>query len=254
MTGTAGRGQVEARAYRALVSFGVNLKVVSWNIQFGADVDGALDELRRIRPLMDADIILLQEMGSEGVDRLALALEMDSAYACACVHPKSGREFGNAVLSATPLVDVRTVKLPHQASIGGTPRLAIGATTTVGASEIEVWSVHTEVTTMRWWKRAEQFDAIVTAASSSGAKHLVIGGDFNTATDRSIAGLTERMETIGAERLTTQAGHSLRRVRRPFTLDHVYARGLRSIDVGVCPDTTASDHAPIWADLRFDQP
>jgi endonuclease/exonuclease/phosphatase family metal-dependent hydrolase len=231
--------------------FGSNLKVVSWNIQFGIDVDGAITELREVRPLMDADVVLLQEMDSTGVERLADALDMHRAYASACIHPKSGREFGNAILSATPLHDVRVVDLPHQASIQGTPRLALGARARVGTTDIEVWSVHTEVTTMRWWKRAEQFDAVAAAVGASDADRLLVGGDFNTATDRSITGLTERMATIGANRITTQAGHSLRRVRRRFTLDHIFTRGITTIDVGACADTLASDHAPIWADLRL---
>lgn len=233
------------------MTFGSNLKVVSWNIQFGTNIDGAIAELQQVRPLIDADVILLQEMDSAGVGRIATTLDMHSTYKRACIHPKSGREFGNAILSATPLVDVRVIDLPHQASIQGTPRLVLGATTKVGTNDVEVWSVHTEVTTMRWWKRAEQYDAIVDAISASHADHLVIGGDFNTATDRSTAGLTERMATIDAERITTQAGHSLQRVRRKFTLDHMYTRGIRAVDVGVCADTQASDHAPIWADLRL---
>ena len=224
------------------------LQVVSWNVRFGEDVKEALEHLRRQPPLRAADVLLLQEMDPPGVRLLADALHMHAAYASACVHPRTAREFGNAVLSSAPLHDRRVVHLPHRAPVRGTPRLALGVGVHALGRRVDVWCTHTEVPSLRPARRAEQL-AVFARAVAGGAPATVAGGDFNTASRRSVDGLVVRLSQAGTTWLTPGDEPSVRRAGRGFRLDHLFARGLRAVAAGTAPASPASDHRPVWATL-----
>ena len=82
------------------------LRVVSFNVKFAVKVDEAIAVLRDTPALREPDILALQEMDAEGTERIARALEMNSIFFPAAIHPKTGRDFGNALLSPWPLDDV----------------------------------------------------------------------------------------------------------------------------------------------------
>lgn len=75
----------------------------------------------------------------------------------------------------------------------------------------------------------------------------MIGGDFNSASKRSLAGLDQTLHGYGFERLTT-AHPTFGRFGRPFALDHIYGRHLRATDTGVTVAAVVSDHRPVWVD------
>lgn len=231
-----------------------SIRVVSWNIQFGVNVEAATRELAEYPAMQDADIILLQEMDEVGTAAMAASLSLNWVYAAPGVHKQSGRNFGNAVLSPWPLGTPDVVRLPYKSAVNGQVRVLVHTDVTVCGMSIDVGSVHTEVPSLSSPKRLRQFDQIGLAASSWPNRRLVIGGDFNTITKRGVRAVAERMAAVGAERVTEGVGPTLRRRGQEFALDHVFARGLRRIDAGVVHGTTASDHRPLWVMLGADEP
>jgi endonuclease/exonuclease/phosphatase (EEP) superfamily protein YafD len=228
------------------------VRVVSWNIQFGVEVDAAALALAEHPHLRDADIILLQEMDEVGTARLAELLSLNFVYAAPGVHQQTGRNFGNAVLAPWPLGEPKAVLLPHKASVRGQSRVLVLTEVMVSGRAIDAGSVHTEVPSMGSAKRLRQFDEIAAAAARRVAARAIVGGDFNTVSRRGIAALTERMGAVGAVRVSTGAGTTLRRSGQEFTLDHIFARGLEPVATGVVTGSMASDHRPLWVTLRAD--
>jgi endonuclease/exonuclease/phosphatase family metal-dependent hydrolase len=225
------------------------LLVVSWNVQFGVNAQAAADALRDSAPLRDADFVLLQEMDEQGTALIAEAIGLNYVYAAASVHPQTGRDFGNAVLSRWPLTDLGVVVLPHKSAVQGQPRQVVHAVANLGATGIRVCSVHTEVPTLSYSKRLRQFAAIGGVAVAWERDALIIGGDFNTLTRRSVDAVSSRLAPTGAHRVTEGAGPTLRRRGREFFLDHIYARSLIPRSCGVVTGLDASDHRPLWVRL-----
>jgi len=222
------------------------LRVVSFNVKFAVKVDEAIADIRDTPALREADILALQEMDSEGTERMARALEMNSIFFPGAIHPKTGRDFGNALLSPWPLDDERKRILPGASRFTGLKRAATVATVCVGGRRIRAYSVHLEtpIHLSRKGRRA-QARAIVDDASSS-TDPVVVAGDFNT------RGLSEPFESAGFLWLT----RNLRDTSMWWELDHIYARGLEPpgpATAGAAEDLhDASDHKPVWALLALE--
>lgn len=230
------------------------IKLVSWNIQFGVEVESATCELAEQPELRHADIILLQEMDEIGTEALATSLSLNYVYGAPGVHKQTGRNFGNAVLSPWPIGSPDVIRLPYKSAVNGQERVLVHTDVVVDGMSIDVGSVHTEVPSLSSPKRLRQFDQIGLAASRWASRRLIVGGDFNTITKRGIRAVSERMQAVGATRLTDGVGPTLRRRGQEFALDHLFARGLRRVDAGVVHGVTASDHRPLWVTLEAEQP
>ena len=228
-----------------------SIKVVSWNIQFGVQIDAATRLLSEHDQLRNADLLLLQEMDEAGTARIAEALELDYVYGAPGVHPQSGRDFGNAVLARWPLGGPEVFSLSHQSAVRGQARVLVTTPMDIGAEHVLVGSVHTEVPSLGSTKRRRQFDEIALAAGDRRERRLIVGGDFNTVTPRGVRVLADKFAAIGAVRVSADAGPSLRRSGKEFMLDHVFARGWELLAAGVVLGSDASDHRPLWVDLRI---
>ena len=231
-----------------------SIRLVSWNIQFGVEVEAATRQLAEHPDLRDADIILVQEMDETGTAALAESLSLNHVYGAPGPHKQTGRNFGNAVLSPWPIGPPDVVRLPYKSSVNGQERVLVHTGITIDGISIDVGSVHTEVPSLSSPKRLRQFDQIGLAASRWPSERLIVGGDFNTITRRGIRAVSERMEAVGASRLNDGVGPTLRRRGQEFALDHLFARGLRRVDAGVVHGITASDHRPLWVVLEVEQP
>lgn len=216
------------------------LVVGSFNIEYGREIDSALVVIRSDPHLADADILLLQEMDAEGTRRIAEALGMAWVYYPATLRFKSGRDFGNAILSRWPIVDDAKLVLPHLAIFGASLRTATRATVRVGRMDVQVYSVHLATPVNQALEdRRDQMRAILHDASRF--PHVVIGGDFNS----------DSLARMALERgyawPTREGPHTVTLAR----LDHVVFKGLTppSVDAsGTILDVRrASDHRPVWA-------
>jgi len=222
------------------------LRVVSFNVKFAVKVDEAIAVIQDTPALRQPDILALQEMDAEGTERIARALEMNSVFFPGAIHPKTGRDFGNALLSPWPLDDARKLILPGQSRFTGLKRAATVATVCVGEHRVRAYSVHLEtpIHLSRKGRRA-QAQAIVDDASSA-ADPVVVAGDFNT------RGLSDPFEDAGFLWLT----RNLRDTSLWWELDHIYARGLEPsgrATTGAADDIhDASDHKPVWALLALE--
>jgi endonuclease/exonuclease/phosphatase family metal-dependent hydrolase len=216
------------------------IRVVTFNIEFGVRVDRAIEALRSHPRLRDADLLLLQEMDRAGVERIAQALALNYAYCPSSVHAKTRRDLGTAVLSPWPIEDRWKVRLPHLARMTRNARSVVGARVAIGGRAIRVYSVHFgTLLGLSGRERREQLEAVVQDARGS-AEPVIVGGDFNSKS------LAERLAGQGFTWPTRDIGATW----KGFRFDHVLARGLDPApapSAGVAREVDdASDHRPAW--------
>lgn len=227
----------------------MRVTVVTWNIQFGIEVDAAIEEIGSAPELSRFDVLLLQEMDGAGTAAIADALDADFAFASRRPHANTGRDFGNAVLSRWPIVDRSQVDLPHAARVRGHERHATFARVDVDGAPLGCYSVHTEVPLLPLAKRREQFSHLAADIRSGADDRIVLGGDFNTMTARGLRALDTALDEVGVRRVSDAVGPTYRRRPVAMRLDHVFAAGLRPVRSGSVA-TAASDHPPVWVDLE----
>jgi len=225
------------------------VKIVSWNIRHGYDVERAIEELATNDLLRGADVVFLQEMDSDGAAAVAEALGHQHVYAAGSSHYRTGREFGNAVSSPWPLDDHDVVELPHKARFRGQPRVAVKTVATVDGRHVSLCTTHTEIPSLGRKKRDEQLAVLGQAAATWPTELAVIGGDFNTVSARSVRSLVDRFESHGFAYVSRDAVSTLRRIGQDFTLDHIFARGFHASASGVARGVDVSDHDPVWAEI-----
>jgi endonuclease/exonuclease/phosphatase family metal-dependent hydrolase len=219
-------------------------RVASFNIKFSREIDKAIALFHRHAELGQADVIALQEMREDGVERIARALGFDYVYYPSSQHPKSGN-FGNAVLSRWPIVEDRRIVLPHLSRWRKQQRGACLAVIDVNGVRVRVYSVHLETPFgISGAQRRDQARTILADAAGS-EDPVIVAGDFNSRWIGSV------FEDEGYAWVTKKAGGTI----RWFAWDHVFTRGLPTPEtprVAIVRDTEgASDHRPVWAELAF---
>ena len=215
------------------------LRVVTFNVEFGLHVDQAIEALSH-PGLRGPDVLLLQEMDHPGVDRIAKTLSLNYAYCPSSVHPGTQRDLGTAVLSPWPMEDRWKVRLPHFSRLTRHARSVVGARVRIGGRSIRVYSVHFgTLLGLSGSQRREQLEAVVEDARGS-ADPVIVGGDFNSKS------LAARLADEGFIWPTRDIG----RTWKVFRFDHVLARGLSlpaASKAGVAREVKgASDHYPAW--------
>jgi endonuclease/exonuclease/phosphatase family metal-dependent hydrolase len=239
------------------------LRVVTFNVHFGADVPALVEAIRSNPRLSRADVLLLQEIeshpGDDRAAKLAEALQMDLVYAPARV--EGDGTHGLAILSRYPLADLEVLRLKeYDLGYRGTRRrIAMAATVQLPGRAVRVYNVHLD-TRLTPDERLQQLEPVMAQAVKQPA--AVIGGDFNTITAvpallplvpvpvpgySQAAGLDAYMKAHGFSTPFEGIG---RTHRFPMRLDAVFARGL---EVGRFDKETSvdvSDHFPLWVDLK----
>jgi endonuclease/exonuclease/phosphatase family metal-dependent hydrolase len=220
------------------------LRVVSYNLAFGREIDSAIAALQS-EPLAGADLILMQEMDADGVERIAAALQLRYVYYPASV--KHGRDWGNAILSRWPLLADHKLLLPHADPYTNTRRIAVGARVQVRGRPILVYSTHIATPSLGLGARLDQIQTIVDDAGD--VTLAVIGGDFNTGDPGSAGQVLELLRTGRFAWASNGARGSGSRLGYRITLDYVFARGLAASGSGTFQGPAGSDHQPIWVEL-----
>ena len=224
------------------------IKVVTYNIDFGEDIESALAELAGFEELHNPDIVLLQEMDEAGVQRMAEIMQYDFVYYPASVH-KHGRNFGNAILTRWPMRNDRKIILPHRSPLNRQMRISLAATITINGLDILTHSSHTEVYMTTRRLRNEQVGAI-TDDIEADTPYVIVGGDFNTVTRRGIRRMVTQFDEIGLTRASKGSGPTVSKYGfEPCAADHIFTKGMEVIACGVIRDTKASDHYPLWITL-----
>lgn len=229
--------------------FSGTIKVVSYNISFAKKIDRASYALIELDDLKDADIILLQEMDEIGTEAIAQALGYNFVYYPASIHSRHDKNFGNAILAKWPIHASEKIILPHKSPRNQEIRIAVKAIVTIDGTEILTYSVHTETFWLGRQKRDAQIGALIQSIDTN-YQYIVVGGDFNTLTLRSIKELEKSFSEIGMERATKGAGYTAQYGPFKFVLDHIFTKGMVVIEAGKSEEAEASDHFPIWTKLR----
>ena len=92
-----------------------SLTIVNFNIEYGDQMERALFEFKNYDELRKADIIFLQEMDESGVQYLSDSLEYNYIYFPISKN-KDSQNFGNAILSKSPIRSEQKLILPHAKS------------------------------------------------------------------------------------------------------------------------------------------
>jgi endonuclease/exonuclease/phosphatase family metal-dependent hydrolase len=208
--------------------FSGTIKVVSYNISFANNIDRAIYELSEFEELKDADIILLQEMDE--------------------THKPNDKNFGNAILAKWPIHASEKIILPYKSPRNQEIRIAVKAIVTIDGMEILTYSVHTETFWLGRKKRDAQVDTLIENIDTS-YPNIIVGGDFNTLTPKSVKELEDSFSEIGMERATKGIGYTAKYGALEFILDHIFTTGMTVIDAGKSEEAEASDHLPIWTKL-----
>ncbi len=225
------------------------MRVVSWNIELGRNIEQAVADIDASEHLRSPDILLVQEMAPQSVEDLAARLGVDFRFAAPANHPKTGMPFGNAILSPWPMSEVVETPLPHTAAVRGQQRSAASAVVEVEGVAVVAHSVHLETVLLAIRRRVAQVRSV--AETTSEHPHpCIIGGDFNAASARSLRNFDSPLHSVGFDRVTDASMTSFRRFGREFALDHLYVRDFTAQSVGVETTSTASDHQPVWAELE----
>lgn len=220
------------------------VRVVTFNIEFGREVDAALEVLTSEPDLRDPDVLLLQEMDEPSVRRIADALGLRYAYYPATFSLRSDRDFGNAVLSPWPILSDEKLVLPHLGAFSRTQRIATGATLQIAETPVRVYSIHlATLVQMLPSARRDQLQTVLDDAASFD--HVIIGGDLNTQ---------------GLGRVAVENGYATPTEEGPGTTalgrwDHIFLKGfvVSAVDgTGTVEDVRgSSDHRPVWAVAKF---
>jgi endonuclease/exonuclease/phosphatase family metal-dependent hydrolase len=232
-----------------------SIKVVSYNIKLGREIDLAISELAGIPELSGADIILLQEMDSKGADEIAEELEYNYVYFPAAIHAKHNREFGNAILTRWPITESWKLLLPHEDPVRKNRRIAAIATIAIEQYEILAYSVHTEMVWLALDRRIAQVDSVIRSVSEI-YPHVIIGGDFNTESDYYVGVAEDLFAGAGFVRASKGVGPTAKAGPTgllDLRFDHIFTRGFSVMDKGKAKDVRASDHLPIWVELSPEQ-
>jgi endonuclease/exonuclease/phosphatase family metal-dependent hydrolase len=216
------------------------LKVVTFNIRYAREIDSAIVVLTQDPGLHGADVIALEEMDEDGVQRIASALGMSYVYYPAVHHPVDKKDFGPALLARWPIEDDRKVILPHLSLSRHAQRVAVTGRVNIGGEMVQLYAVHlANSLEVSYGGQKDQLDALLNDADSVGLP-VIIAGDFNS---YEVAGEALSRGYSWPTSGVVASHHGLR-------LDHVLYRGL-----GTAPDSAdvvhdvrgASDHHPVWA-------
>jgi endonuclease/exonuclease/phosphatase family metal-dependent hydrolase len=228
-------------------------RVVTFNIAYGVHVDRALEALRASVALRHPDLLALQEMDPPGVERVARELGLNAVYFPSGVHPKSGRDFGCALLSPWPLEEPRKLVLPHAARGTRLRRSAVSALVVRGAWRVRAYSVHlpSPLGVSGGSRRQQVWTILADVEAAAGAEPVVVAGDFNS------HGVGELFVRAGYAWHTRRVGATAHWALGGLSYDHVFTRGLTPAQdplagaaFGVSDNRDASDHRPVWVLLE----
>ena len=229
------------------------LRVVTYNLALGEEVDTAIAALSR-PPLAQADVVLMQEMDAPGVERIARALGLRYVYYPAFVQ-KDGDDFGNAVLTPWPLLADRKVLLPSYDPYVHSRRTATVAVVELAGHRAAVGRMHTHTLGTGLGARLDQSDALCDAlealADETGAPLRFVGGDFNTPDIGAGAQLVELFQERGYAWASEGAGDTVDWLLGSLVSDYVFSQGAPALARGVDRGDTGTDHRPVWVELAW---
>jgi endonuclease/exonuclease/phosphatase family metal-dependent hydrolase len=219
------------------------IKVVTLNVKYSRRIATVVQLLREVEALRNADVVALQEMDDAGTEAIARALALNYVYYPGALHPKTGKNFGNALLTRWPIEADAKLVLPHPGKFRKMIRIAVAATIRIRDVPVRCYSLHLETpVAVNADERRDQTQAVIQDAEPF--PRVIVAGDFNNT--RVVA---EAFQKDGYGWATRDVGRTISR----FAWDHVFVRGLRLRDFAsaavVAESRGVSDHHPVWVEL-----
>ncbi len=225
-------------------------RAASYNIRkcIGLDRQRRPERTLEVIAALDADLVALQEADKRlgkrtaTLDRDEIARNTDLEPVEIAINETSLGWHGNAVLmrKGTPIHAAQRLDLP-----GLEPRGAVLVEFSVAGQPLRAVATHLGLT--RQMRRA-QLEAIASQVRNREAMPTIILGDFNEWR------VDHGLEALEADYDVHAPGRSYHAARPIAALDRIAIdRGLDLVDAGVVEtgaSRRASDHLPVWADLR----
>lgn len=247
------------------------VRVVSFNVKLGGDIERLACYIEENEILARADIFLIQEIESfpdEGGSRtrkLAERLRLNYVYAPARHQQREEKNgtHGLAILSRFPLRDSGILPLPFfKLRVRSRRRIALAATAVAPGGNLRLYNLHLD-TRLNVQQRLKQLQPVVDAARANGSVPAIIGGDFNTNPFRWLwsslpwfrsnqaTAVDNHLEEAGFNTPLTESGSTAKRGWLRFRLDSLYSRGVVVGEYGIVREGDVSDHYPLWMDLKW---
>lgn len=228
------------------------IKVASYNMRKGIGTDRRRSPERVLHVLreIDADVVALQEADRRFGRRVAVItphlLDEHSDWKAVTFGMRAGSMgwHGNALLvrKSVTILDCGIIHLPALE-----PRGAIAADVTIGEATIRIVGMHLDLSGL--WRRRQAAAIIAHVDASAVRRPTVLMGDLNEWSAHS--GCLRDFAHAYAFAATGPSFHARRPVGR---LDRIMvSRDLRVAACGVHASAAArkaSDHLPIWAELK----
>ena len=273
VTGAASTGPAHAAEGAAVTARGRRgLRVATYNIAAGAGANGVFDLARTARTLaaLDADLIGLQEvdvawnarsewrdLASELAEQLGMSGYFGPIYSLDPLEPgQSRREFGVAVLSRSPILTATNHEItrlstqvpdPVPAPAPGFPEVLVR----IRGAVVQVYCTHLDYRADPSVRELQVADMrAVMAERRRRHTHQLLLGDLNATPDAPELGpLWNVLDDAWREANGDAGGFSYPAAVPDRRIDFVtMTRGLTARSVRV-PETLASDHRPVVADL-----
>jgi endonuclease/exonuclease/phosphatase family metal-dependent hydrolase len=243
-----------------------SFEVVTFNIKFGRDPEGALRTLQRME-WTGADVYVLQEVDWRSTVLIARGLSqggpLNAVYYPAAQHPLAkGRQFGVAILSRWPIRSDQKIMLPDLSHVDRARKASLGATVWIAGVPVGVASVHLQsnLSAAQIEEQARAlFDCLMRGECPDGTPPpqtprlgYVLAGDFNTWSKAHVSRLNRLAAGFQLERVPGIQNTFAFLLFRP-TLDHLFS-GAPVVSLGrgeVSPLHEGSDHHPVRARFRL---
>jgi len=246
----------------------IDLRVASYNIAAGAGMDGQFDVERQIEALreIDADVLSLQEVDvhwgarSEWRDlatEIADALDMHLFYGHIYEFdpPSPGeppREFGIAMLSRYPILAAENHEITRHSTqsgmiepLPGFPGILVN----VEGALIHVYGTHLDFRADPTVREMQVADTLRIMAANDGRRQILLG-DFNARPDApELAPLWEHVSDAWLLAGQPDDGFTYPANVPDRRIDYVTVSPRVQVRAAHVPETLASDHRPVVADL-----
>jgi endonuclease/exonuclease/phosphatase family metal-dependent hydrolase len=162
-------------------------------------------------------------------------------------------ETGVELLSSFPLSDITRIVLPNPGP-NDRVRVALGATTKIGNTNVRVYSVHSE-TRLTIARKVEQLRAVLDDVQKfPNNMPVIVVGDFNTWELPAVEGIRKLFSDAGFTAPLPDDESTFYRNALMFDvklkLDWIWLRGLTPSSYGIDRNLTVSDHFPLWTTAK----
>ncbi len=252
------------------------IRVCTWNIQLGRQLDTILDALGYGRDFAELDLLALQEASIHGQeDARRIAARLGPQYDCYQItaHFLAGRAQANALVWNTERVQVQVqdhVRLPHAREVKlsrrehallrmlpSQTRLSLRAEGTLNGKTLRLYVAHLDV--IGFAHKRAQFTHILTDARNRAPADLtILAGDLNTFKIRSRPTWWELRAAAEAEGFQDLTGeirwtHTIPSLRLKQKLDAIFIQPTQPVRYRAWSlDVPGSDHIPVFAEMAME--